>query len=835
MQDIVEKFTTHLKNVLTRALSFAAETDQDEILPEHLLWALGMQKGCVGAEIVQKTKIDLENLRKLIETVDTGKRPMSKQPITATIPVLSSEAKRAIEKAVLTANIYQHQYVGTEHLLSGLLQVKHKTIEEFLTDQKIDLKKLHDQIALVLKGASKFPEFTETLDNLDDDLEMTMTVDEQPSSIFDSENQKTPALDYFARDLTSEEIQAGIDPVIARDQEILRVMEILSRRTKNNPILLGEPGVGKTAIVEGLAKKILADQVPPVLQGKRIMALDMSLVVAGTMYRGEFEERLRQVIEEVRNNQNIILFIDEVHTIIGAGASTGNLDAANILKPALARGEIRCIGATTTAEFKKHIETDAALERRFQSVFVDEPTPEDTLLILKGIAVNYERFHSVYISAEALEAAVDFSVQYMPGKFLPDKAIDLVDEAAAAYRVANANATSTKELISLERELKQVRQEKRQAIIEERFKDAVEIKEKEDIILAKARQVREQEEEPEMSGSLGRKDVARIVSRMSGVPVDDLLNQSGKELLDLEKILSQHILGQDPAIKLVADAIRRAKTGTNHPERPLASFLFVGPSGVGKTELACVLAREVYQNKDALIRLDMSEYSESFTVSKLIGAPAGYVGYREGAKLTDRIKQRPYSVVLFDEFEKAHSDVQNLLLQILENGEITDATGKKINFRNAIIIITSNVGLERITHGQLGFAGSAEEHQSLSLDDLRTDLEERFRPELLNRIDSICLFQPLNKNTLKAIAELQLNQLAKRLDTKNVKIVYNDKVTDFLVKQTDQSSIGARAIRQLISSDVETAIADRRLKRPQVKLLKIMIIKNKIAVQTFQK
>ena len=589
-------------------------------MPEHLLWALATQKGCIGAEIMSKSKIKSDRLRTLIEKSSTGVKPSPDQD-TLTVPVLSDDAKRVIEKAVLTANIYEHRYVGTEHLLSGLLQVKNRPIKDFFAKEKIDTKQLNEQIAVVLKSTSKFPEFTDTIDELEEELPLGVTIKDTPEpSVLKETSNKTPALDYFARDLTSEEVQQNIDPVIARDDEIQRVMEILCRRTKNNPVLLGEPGVGKTAIAEGLAKRILEDDVPPILQGKRIMALDMSLVIAGTMYRGEFEERLRQVIEEVRGNANIILFIDELHTIMGTGASAGSLDAANILKPSLARGDIRCIGATTTAEFKKNIESDAALERRFQPVIIKEPSAEDTQAILQGICKNYERFHNVEISEAAIQAAVDLSIRYIPDKYLPDKAIDLIDEAAAAHRVADTSSEITSRLLELEREIKRVQQDKRQAIVEERFKDAIKIKEVEEKKAKLLTKLHQEERAQGLIGTVEEADVARVVSRMTGVPLDDLSQGASKKLLGLEKTLSKHVLGQETTIQTVADAMRRAKAGINHPERPLASFLFIGPSGVGKTELAHTIAKELFGGSDDLIRLDMSEYAEGFTVSKLIGA-----------------------------------------------------------------------------------------------------------------------------------------------------------------------------------------------------------------------
>ncbi len=809
------------------------ETNQKTVLPEHLLWALATQKGCIGAEILHKTKVNPEHLRMLIGA--TSVSADAKAPVSNELagPMLSNDSKRIIEKAVLTANIYEHRYVGTEHLLAGIMQIKNKKIRDFFVKEKIKINDLERHLATVLKSTTKFPEFAESVDIGEAELEIAgMQHNKVTTSVLEREHEKTPALDYFARDLTDKENQKKIDPVIAREDEIQRVMEILSRRTKNNPILLGEPGVGKTAIIEGLAKRISERDVPPVLQGKRIMALDMTLVIAGTMYRGEFEERLRQVIDEVRSNTNIILFIDEVHTIIGAGATAGSLDAANILKPALARGEIRCIGATTPSEFKKNIEPDAALERRFQPVMINEPSPKTSYRILEGIAENYECFHNVKISKEAIKAAVDLSVRYLPDKNLPDKAIDLIDEAAAACRVNNSSTDGENSLVKLERRLFEIRQAKRQAVIEERFIDAINAKKKENLLIDELSKLNQEKKPNRSCGKIDETDISRVLSRMTNIPLTEILTSESKRLARLETVLRSYVLGQNKAIKAVADAVRRAKTGVNHPERPLASFLFLGPSGVGKTELAKALAKEMFQEDDALIRLDMSEYAEAFTISKLIGAPAGYVGYRESAKLTDRVKARPFSVVLFDELEKAHTDVQNLLLQIMENGEISDSTGRKINFKNTIIIITSNVGLKKFETGGLGFAGDEKERRNLLIDDVRTELEERFRPELLNRIDYINLFNKLDAETLKAITGKQLKELKKRLSKTGVKIVYNDRVIEHIAKLSEESKEGAREIRRIVAQDVEAKIADRLIKRPGSKKLEITMRSNKITIRS---
>ncbi len=799
--DIIEKFSTHLKNVLTRALVFVVENGKTLVEPEHLLWALGTEKGSVGAEIIQKSDLKLERLRDLVSET----HPRGAASAKTGSPYLSDAAKRAVEKAVLTANIYEHRYVGTEHLLSGLLQIANSEIDAFLTRERVDAARLREEIALVLKSATKFPELAESI---------PATVAELPAKeaqtkvadAKDDEEVKTPALDYFGRDLTNKAVQASVDPVIGREEEINRVMEILARRTKNNPLLLGEPGVGKTAIVEGLAKRILEGRVPSTLADKRVVAIDLGLVVAGTMYRGEFEARIKQIVEEVRKCGNIVLFIDEVHQIVGAGSAGGSMDAANMLKPALARGDIRCIGATTPAEYKKHIETDSALERRFQTVHVEEPTAERAHEILRGVASQYESFHNVRLSPAALDAAVKLSVRYLTDKRLPDKALDLVDEAAAAARVHRQESEPAEQRRLLSRRLAEVQAEKRQAVVEEQFMKAVELKDEEAKIREALRGM--SENEPASAPTIiTDRDVARVVSRTMRIPLEDLLAEGQRDLAAIHEKLSGRVIGQNDAVASVAAALRRAKTGLSLPHRPLASMLFLGPSGVGKTELARAVAEAFFHDPSALIRLDMSEYAEGFTSSKLIGAPAGYVGYREGAALSDRVKAKPYSVVLFDELEKAHRDVQNLLLQVLEEGELTDATGRKVNFRNTIVILTSNVGLERFESGGIGFMSGDEERSGSLSADIRKELETRFRPELLNRVDLTSLFRPLDRASLAAIAEKQIAELVERLSERGIRLSAHA-ATAKAIADAVETKFGARDIRRHIQTRIEDKIAD---------------------------
>lgn len=830
-RDIVEKFSSKLKTVLTRALCLVVEQNAQTIEPEHLLWALGTEKGCLGAEILKKVGIKQTELKKLVGAKQSANSvPVSS--IESTALNLSDEAKRVVEKAVLTANIYGHKYIGTEHMLSGIIQIENQTISEFFSLHKTNTKELREQIAIVLKSTTKFPEIQNTLKSessllLKHNTETSSSIE----TIKTEETEKIPALEFFGRELTAKEIQKTIDPVIGREMEIERLMEILCRRTKNNPLLLGNPGVGKTAIVEGLAKNIFAGNVPPVLQNKRIFALDLALVLAGTMYRGEFEGRLRQIVEEIKKTDDIILFIDEIHTIVGAGAASGSMDAANILKPALARGDIRCIGATTTAEYKKHIESDSALERRFQSINVEEPSQEKTIEILQGVSPYYESFHNVKISFSAIEQAVKLSSRYLQNRNLPDKAIDLLDEASAATRIRSQKPNQIERKKLLEKQMKEIRETKRQAVIEERFLDALDLKKQEKEILGNI--LLETEPNKDVLAIITGTDIASVISRQTGIPLGALLEKDHEYLENIDTHLKKHVIGQESVIKEVSGALKRAKTGIAHPCRPLASFLFLGPSGVGKTELAKAITKTVFHDIKNLIRLDMSEYSEGFTMSKLIGAPAGYIGYKENTNLTDRVKQRPYSVVLFDEIEKAHKDVQNLLLQILEEGEIADATGKKVNFKNTVIIMTSNIGLERFENNGIGFSGSENFHTKELAEDIKKELNERFRPELINRIDHKCIFNKLSNEVIKKICTKQLNELSERMENQGFKTTFSKTVLPFVVSHVEAKH-GARNIRQHIQNHIETKLAEILMKKDKPKSLHVSV-KGKVVLVTKSK
>ena len=806
--NLIEKFSNNFKNTLISAYKLAAELNQAEIKPKHLLYGLLKQKGSIGTEVLTKTNINSEKIRQFVEK--------DKKSNNQTTPHLSLRVKRAIEKAIIIANSNEHKYIGTEHLLAALLEIKDDDLEKIFVQNKVNTKSIKQKIPIVLRGTSKFPDLTENF-NLTDDIDLEsipedFKMPEAPLSPFG----KGPLLEFFATNLTNPTIQQKIDPVIAREEEIDRLIQILCRRTKNNPVLLGDPGVGKTAIVEGLAKKIINHQVPDVLINKKIMALDLGLLIAGTMYRGEFESRLKQIIDEVKQNSDLILFIDELHTIIGAGAASGSLDAANILKPALARGDIRCIGATTLEEYKKHIEKDAALERRFQSIIVNEPSTQTTVEILKGIKKNYENYHQVEITPQAIEAAVSLSNRYLQEKFLPDKAIDLIDEAASKVKVNQKSDGLLKKIQETEDGLEFIVKEKQRAIMTEKFDQAINLKNQEEKLATRLDKLRKKQQAKGkiILGKITNQQIAEMVSKITGIPLQELISQERKKIINLEKILSQKIIGQDEAIKTISESIRRSRAGLSPENRPLASFIFLGPSGVGKTELAKVLAQTIFQDKEALVRIDMSEFSERFNISKLIGAPAGYIGYREANKFTDQVRKKPYSIVLFDEIEKAHPDIFNLLLQILEDGHLTDAVGKKINFKNTIIIMTSNIGLENLNRQVIwGFENSKQ--QEIKYEEIKNqvlkDLKNKFKPEFLNRVDKTIVFKSLDIKSIEKIIRLQIEELNQRLAEQNLKLGLSSGAIKFLAQKSYLPQQGARAVRRNIQELIENLLAEQIL------------------------
>lgn len=798
---ILNKFSTNLNDAIKNAQKMAAEFSHPQIKTEHIFYALLTQKGSLSAEILLSAKIEPQMVRDFIfEKNDSEK---DKKNIR-----LSENVKNAIVKAAKTAYVYQHKYIGTEHLLLGLLETDDENLKNLLQKKSIGIKNLKTQVINMLDSASRFPDLREIFG-------MLANKEKVKEKTAQKDSQKTSALDFFSTNLTDEKIQNSVDPVIGRDEEIERVIQILCRRSKNNPILLGEAGVGKTAIVEGLAKKIIQGEVPEILRDKKIYNLDMSMLVSGAMFRGEFEARLKQVLEEAKRDPDIIIFIDEIHTIIGAGGGGGAQDAANILKPALARGDIRCIGATTFSEYKKSFENDPALERRFQPIKVNEPSEEKTIEILRGIKKNYELFHNVEITDEAVKAAVNLSKRYLPNKFLPDKAIDLLDEAAAKIKIQQKIPDELLEIKKLSKKLIDIQNEKEKKVINEEFEDALHLKESENAILKELCELKNKNKEfkPVICGKITKEDIAKIINQMTQIPIEDLTDKEKTKLLDLEKTLSKKVVGQEDVIKTVSQAIRRSRTGIKNQNRPVGSFIFLGPSGVGKTQLAKVISENLFGN-DALVRIDMSEFAESFNISKLIGAPAGYIGYQEGGKLTEAIKHKQYSVILLDEIEKSHPDVINLLLQILDEGHLTDASGKKINFKNSIIIMTSNIGLDSFNkQANIGF-NSKEESPSPQYDELKkhikNELKNSFKTEFLNRLDNILIFNPLTLKNLQEIVKIKINELNQRLAEKNIQIKLTLTGEKFLAEKNFTANGGAREIERNIS-EIENMLAESLL------------------------
>jgi len=819
-KNVVDKFTTHLKNVMTKALILASELKHAQVSPDHLLWAAATESGSVGSEILKKANFKADILKTLI--IKSSENAQKTRTHHAT-PELSEESKRIIEKTVLTASIYENSHIGTEHLIAGILQVNNKVITKFLENTKVDILGIRKQLTIVLKGSAQFPNSDTPPDQLpnrkkDIDPMLDITIDDvyQPNAI--------QTLEYFATELTTTESLKNLDPLIGREEEITRMMQILSRRSKNNPILIGEPGVGKTAIVEEKKKKIIEKTAPDNLIHKRIFSLDVSSLVAGTMYRGEFENRIRQIIDELKDHPEVILFIDEIHTIMGAGASSGSLDAANILKPALSRGQIRCIGATTPTEYKKHIETDGALERRFQAVQIQEPTQQDTVKILKGLTKAYEDFHNVEIDENAITYAVAASNQFIHNAFLPDKAIDLIDEASASLTIKQ---TSSKEqtLTKLSKELEKINVEKQKAIIEERYLDASVFQEKQSRLTKEQKQLKALKQ-PKL-GTITQKDIAQVLEKKTGIKISSLESHERTHLKNIEKTLNKLIFGQKEAVKQIATHIRRAKVGINRQSRPLASFLLTGPSGTGKSELAIQLAKYIFQNDTSLIRIDMSEYKEPHSISKLIGSPAGYVGYRETSMLTDAVKQKPHSVVLFDEIEKSHKDIHNLLLQILERGELKDSTGRTISFKNTIVILTSNTGSEKLLNGKLGF----KKGEKTSQEEITNLLKDTIRPEIIHRLDQVCTFNQLQNKDLLSIAEKELNALKDSVSQQGKTLFWSTTTKKHLVNASDSKTAGARNIKHKVNELIASKIADEIIKNPKSKEFHININNNNIDLE----
>ena len=801
-----ERFTEKAIKVIMLAQEEARRLGHNFVGTEQILLGLIGEGTGVAAKVLKSLGVNLKDSRIEVEKI-IGR---GSGFVAVEIP-FTPRAKRVLELSLEEARQLGHNYIGTEHLLLGLIREGEGVAARVLENLNIDLTKVRTQVIRMLGETAEVGTGTNTTKG----------------------NLKTATLDEFGTNLTKLASESKLDPVVGRHSEIDRVVQILGRRTKNNPVLIGEPGVGKTAIAEGLAQRIQTGDIPDILEDKRVLTLDIGLLVAGTKYRGEFEERLKKIMEEIKSAGNVILVIDEVHTLIGAGAAEGAIDAANILKPALARGELQCIGATTLDEYRKHIERDAALERRFQPVMVGEPSIEDTIEILKGLRERYEQHHRLKITDDALEAAAHLGDRYISDRFLPDKAIDLIDEAGSRVRLINSKLPP--EAKQIDRELRQVQKQKEESVRDQNFDQAGQLREKEMELSAKIKEVLDNKKESTagdqsdvdnsvksdskllQSPLVSEEDVAHIVASWTGVPVQKLTETESVKLLNMEETLHQRLIGQDEAVKAVSRAIRRARVGLKNPNRPIASFIFSGPTGVGKTELTKSLASYFFGSEEAMIRLDMSEFMERHTVSKLIGSPPGYVGFNEGGQLTEAVRRRPYTVVLFDEVEKAHPDVFNLLLQLLEDGRLTDSKGRTVDFKNTLLIMTSNIGSKVIEKGGggLGFEFSGDSVEDSQYNRIKSlvneELKQYFRPEFLNRLDEIIVFRQLTKNEVKEIAEIMLQEVFVRLQDKGIKLNVTDAFKERLVEEGYNPSYGARPLRRAVMRLLEDSLAEEVL------------------------
>ncbi|RAS85605.1 ATP-dependent protease ATP-binding subunit ClpC [Priestia endophytica] len=780
------RFTERAQKVLALAQEEALRLGHNNIGTEHILLGIVREGEGIAAKALLALNLGTDKVQKEVESL-IGRGQEVAQTVHYT-----PRAKKVIELSMDEARKLGHSYVGTEHILLGLIREGEGVAARVLNNLGVSLNKARQQV-LQLLGSNE------------------ANANHQGSG---TPNANTPTLDGLARDLTAIAREGSLDPVIGRSKEIQRVIEVLSRRTKNNPVLIGEPGVGKTAIAEGLAQQIVNNEVPEILRDKRVMTLDMGTVVAGTKYRGEFEDRLKKVMDEIRQAGNIILFIDELHTLIGAGGAEGAIDASNILKPSLARGELQCIGATTLDEYRKYIEKDAALERRFQPIQVDEPTADESVQILQGLRDRYEAHHRVSITDEAIEAAVSLSDRYISDRFLPDKAIDLIDEAGSKVRLRSF--TTPPNLKELEVKLETVRKEKDASVQSQEFETAASLRDTEQRLREELEQTKKEwkEKQGQENSEVTVDDIAMVVSSWTGIPVVKLAQEETERLLKLEEILHSRVIGQDEAVKAVSKAVRRARAGLKDPKRPIGSFIFLGPTGVGKTELARALAEAMFGEEDAMIRIDMSEYMEKHSTSRLVGSPPGYVGYEEGGQLTEKVRRKPYSVVLLDEVEKAHPDVFNILLQVLEDGRLTDSKGRTVDFRNTVLIMTSNVGAEALKRNK--YVGFNVQDESENYKDMKgkvmDELKRAFRPEFLNRIDEMIVFHSLEKEHLRYIVTLMADQLIKRLKEQDIELELTEEAANKIAEEGFDPEYGARPLRRAIQRHVEDRLSEELLK-----------------------